>query len=49
VTVDRVIDVAGQEQNFEVRLQSERKDCHAGVGMLAKYGRCTRPSVGGFF
>jgi hypothetical protein len=25
------------------------KDCHAGIGMLAKYGRCTRPSVVGFF
>jgi hypothetical protein len=25
------------------------KDRHAGFGMLANYGRCTRPSVGGFF
>src|SRR5216684_4087914 len=24
------------------------KDCHAGFGMLSNYGRCTRPSVGGF-
>jgi len=29
--------------------QRGRKDCHAGFGKLANYGRCTRPSVGGFF
>src|SRR5260370_612959 len=47
--VCKYFDNAKKRADGRLLRNGEEKDCHAGFGMLANYGRCTRPSVGGFF